>query len=113
MKTRDVYVDEDDFNPDEALTAAIKKGNFFRERVQFDCFIFIITYLLSIIQFIFQFIRGGGIVIIIIFIIVFKKVPSAFQKTSQQKVPGRSHRSLGAGSVKMSRSVLPWVRLTC
>ena len=36
MKTKDAFVDEDDFDPDEALTAAIKKRNFLLERLLED-----------------------------------------------------------------------------
>ena len=37
MKTKDdVFVDEDDFDPDEALTAAIKKRKFLLERLLED-----------------------------------------------------------------------------
>ena len=34
MKTKDAFVDEDDLDPDEALTAAIKKGMFFGASVR-------------------------------------------------------------------------------
>ena len=36
MKTKDAFVDEDDFEPDEALTAAIKKRKFLLERLLED-----------------------------------------------------------------------------
>ena len=36
MKTKDAFVDEDDFDPDEALTAAIKKRKFLLERLLED-----------------------------------------------------------------------------
>ena len=36
MRTKDTFVDEDDFDPDEALTAAIKKRNFLLERLLED-----------------------------------------------------------------------------
>ena len=36
MKTKDAFVDEDDFDPDEALTAAIKKRKFLPERLLED-----------------------------------------------------------------------------
>ena len=36
MKIKDAFVDEDDFDPDEALTAAIKKGKFLLERLLED-----------------------------------------------------------------------------
>ncbi len=36
MKTRDAFVDEDNFDPDEALTAAIKKRKFLLERMLED-----------------------------------------------------------------------------
>ena len=36
MKTKDAFVDEDDFDPDEALTAAIKTRKFLLERLLED-----------------------------------------------------------------------------
>ena len=36
MKTKDAFVDEDDFDPDEALTAAIKKRKFLLEHLLED-----------------------------------------------------------------------------
>ena len=36
MKTKDAFIDEDDFEPDEALTAAIKKRKFLLERLLED-----------------------------------------------------------------------------
>ena len=36
METKDAFVDEDDFDPDEALTAAIKKRKFLLERLLED-----------------------------------------------------------------------------
>ena len=36
MKTKDAFVDKDDFDPDEALTAAIKKRKFLLERLLED-----------------------------------------------------------------------------
>ena len=36
MKTKDAFVDEDDFDSDEALTAAIKKKKFLLERLLED-----------------------------------------------------------------------------
>ena len=36
LKAKDAFVDEDDFDPDEALTAAIKKRKFLSERLLED-----------------------------------------------------------------------------